>query len=76
MPLRRQDLPDAWCLNGAVYVVETRWFLQHRTFLSSRTVAFAMPGYPEALYRFGRAGATVSAAVAVSGPPRLAQGRP
>ncbi len=39
-------------------------------------VSFAMPGYPQATYRFARAGATVTAAVAVSGPPRLAEGRP
>jgi hypothetical protein len=39
-------------------------------------VSFAMPGYPQATYRFARAGATVAAAVAVSGPPRLAEDRP
>ena len=39
-------------------------------------VSFAMPGYPQATYRFGRAGATVTAAVAVSGPSRLAGGWP
>ena len=39
-------------------------------------VSFAMPGYPQATYRFGRVGATVAAAVAVSGPSRLAEGRP
>jgi hypothetical protein len=39
-------------------------------------ISFAMPGYPQATYRFGRAGATVTAAVALSGPSRLAEGRP
>ena len=39
-------------------------------------VSFGMPGYPQATYRFARVGATVAPAVAVSGPPRLAEGRP
>jgi hypothetical protein len=37
-------------------------------------VSFAMPGYPDAAYRFARAGATVAAAVTVS--PSLAAARP
>ena len=44
--------------------------------LDGDAVSFAMPGYPQATYRFGRAGATITAAVAVSGPSRLAEGRP
>ena len=43
MPLRRQDLPPAWSLNGAVYVANCDWFLQHRTFLSPATVGYPMP---------------------------------
>lgn len=43
VPHRRQELPDAWCLNGAVYVVSVPWFLERKTFLSSETVAFPMP---------------------------------
>jgi N-acylneuraminate cytidylyltransferase len=43
MPHRRQDLPSAWCLNGAVYVAQTDWFLRKRTFLSSETVGYPMP---------------------------------
>jgi hypothetical protein len=39
-------------------------------------VSFAMPGYPQATYSFARAGATVTAAVEVPGPPRLAETRP
>jgi hypothetical protein len=44
--------------------------------LDGDAVSFAMPGYPQATYRFGRAGATVTAAVAVSGTSRLAESRP
>lgn len=43
MPQRRQDLPQAWCLNGAVYAANVEWFLRNRTFLSPETVAFPMP---------------------------------
>lgn len=43
MPLRRQDLPPAWCLNGAVYAADCSWFLKHRTFLSPATVGYPMP---------------------------------
>ena len=43
LPLRRQDLPAAWCLNGAVYAADVVWFLRERTFLSARTVGYPMP---------------------------------
>ena len=43
MPLRRQDLPPAWCLNGAVYAARTAWLLQHRSFLTAQTVGYPMP---------------------------------
>jgi len=43
MPQRRQDLPQAWCLNGAVYVARVDWFMRERTFLSDETVGFPMP---------------------------------
>jgi CMP-N,N'-diacetyllegionaminic acid synthase len=43
LPLRRQDLPPAWCLNGAVYAARTAWFASEHTFLSDRTVGFQMP---------------------------------
>jgi N-acylneuraminate cytidylyltransferase len=43
MPLRRQDLPAAWSLNGAVYAAGCDWFLQNRTFLSPDTVGYPMP---------------------------------
>lgn len=43
LPLRRQDLPAAWCLNGAVYAARVDWIQRERSFLSAQTVAFAMP---------------------------------
>lgn len=43
MPLRRQDLPPAWCLNGAVYAARTAWLLQYRSFLTAQTVGYPMP---------------------------------
>jgi CMP-N,N'-diacetyllegionaminic acid synthase len=43
MPLRRQELPPAWCLNGAVYAARAEWFRRERTFLSPETVAQPMP---------------------------------
>lgn len=41
--LRRQDLPPAWCLNGAVFAARTDWFIQNRTFLSEQTISYPMP---------------------------------
>jgi N-acylneuraminate cytidylyltransferase len=41
--LRRQDLPPAWCLNGAVYVAQVDWLRSRRDFLSTDTVAYPMP---------------------------------
>jgi len=43
LPLRRQDLPAAWCLNGAIYAAQTEWFLRERTFLSEQTIGYPMP---------------------------------
>lgn len=43
VPARRQDLPAAWCLNGAVYAAQVDWFLQNRTFLSPLTAGHPMP---------------------------------
>lgn len=43
LPQRRQDLPPAWCLNGAVYAARVDWFMRARTFLSDETVGFVMP---------------------------------
>lgn len=41
--LRRQDLPGAWCLNGAIYGAETGWLKTQRNFVSSETIAYQMP---------------------------------
>lgn len=41
--LRRQDLPGAWCLNGAVYAADIPWLRAHRSFISGFTVAYPMP---------------------------------
>jgi N-acylneuraminate cytidylyltransferase len=41
--VNRQELPDVYVLNGAVYVAEISWFLQHRSFLTEQTVAYPMP---------------------------------
>lgn len=40
---RRQDLPQAYALNGAVYVAEPGFLLECRTFLTSDTVGYVMP---------------------------------
>lgn len=40
---RRQDLPDVYMLNGAVYIAATAWLRQTRTFLTRDTVAHVMP---------------------------------
>jgi CMP-N,N'-diacetyllegionaminic acid synthase len=41
--LRRQDLPAAWCLNGAIYAAEIPWLRAQRSFISPRTLAYPMP---------------------------------
>jgi CMP-N,N'-diacetyllegionaminic acid synthase len=43
LPERRQDLPPAFSLNGAVYVARTDWLLESKTFIGSDTVAHVMP---------------------------------
>ncbi|MGN7762046.1 acylneuraminate cytidylyltransferase family protein [Paenibacillus sp. 22594] len=40
---RRQELPDIYALNGAVYVAEINWLLKRGSFLEDETVAFVMP---------------------------------
>ena len=44
LPHRRQELPKVYILNGAVYVAQTAWLQQQRTFLTTETVAHIMPG--------------------------------
>lgn len=43
MPTRRQDLPPAYCLNGAVYVARADWLARERKFITKDTVAYEMP---------------------------------
>jgi len=40
-PLRRQELPDVFVLNGAVYVAKVDDLLQQQNFLNNETLAFA-----------------------------------
>jgi len=40
---RRQDLPPAYVLNGAIYVAETAWFREQRGFLGPKTRTYPMP---------------------------------
>ncbi|EAR23504.1 acylneuraminate cytidylyltransferase family protein [Nitrococcus mobilis] len=40
---RRQNVPPAYALNGAVYVAVTDWLRERQTFLTSETVAYTMP---------------------------------
>lgn len=42
-PMRRQDLPELYALNGAVYVARADWLRQTRSFLGEETVAVVMP---------------------------------
>lgn len=41
--MQRQQLPDAFVLNGAVYATRTDWLMQNRGSLGDRTVAHVMP---------------------------------
>ena len=43
IPPRRQELPQAYILNGAVYVARTEWLKREGQFLTPETVAFEMP---------------------------------
>lgn len=40
---RRQTLPTAYLLNGAVYVAKADWFYKTRAFMSDETMAYIMP---------------------------------
>ena len=43
VPSCRQDLPNAFFLNGAIYYAEANWLRRGRSFLGRETVAFVMP---------------------------------
>lgn len=40
---RRQDLPEFYNLNGAIYIAEKEWLTAKKTFLTSETIAYIMP---------------------------------
>lgn len=42
-PARRQDLPSAYALNGAMYYARTAWLREHRAFVGPGTLGLAMP---------------------------------
>lgn len=41
--MRRQDLPPAYVLNGAVYAAQIDWLREQRSFLHPDTLAYPMP---------------------------------
>ena len=41
--LRRQDLPEAFVLNGAVYVARISWLQEKFAFISEETLGYVMP---------------------------------
>jgi N-acylneuraminate cytidylyltransferase len=43
LPARRQDMPEVYALNGAVYVAEVGWLRENKSFLTSTTAAYVMP---------------------------------
>ena len=44
LPARRQDMPEVYALNGAIYVARVDWLRESKTFLTPETVAYVMPG--------------------------------
>jgi len=40
---RRQDAPDVYVLNGAVYIAKTSWLQENQTFLHKETIGYVMP---------------------------------
>ena len=40
---RRQDLPSAYALNGALYFARTDWLIQNQGFIGSETLGYVMP---------------------------------
>ena len=40
---RRQNAKDVWVLNGAFYVWQVNWFLEHQELIPKQAVAFEMP---------------------------------
>ncbi len=42
LPLRRQDLPNTYYLNGAIYIAKSNWLVNSRSFLTNETIAYVM----------------------------------
>ena len=42
IPLRRQDLPTTYSLNGAIYIAKVDWIINNKSFLSDQTIAYVM----------------------------------
>lgn len=40
---RRQDLPAAYALNGALYLARTDWLLEQQNFIGPETIGYIMP---------------------------------
>ena len=40
---RRQDLPSAYALNGAMYMARTDWLIENNSFIDSETLGYTMP---------------------------------
>lgn len=40
---RRQDLPDAYLLNGAIYIADIKWLQLNNSFITNETVGYEMP---------------------------------
>jgi len=43
--VRRQDLPEVYALNGAVYVARTKWLNETHSFLGTGALGYVMPAY-------------------------------
>lgn len=41
--VRRQDLPKVYTINGAVYVANSEWLLDKKSFLTDETLGYIMP---------------------------------
>jgi len=41
--LLRQDLPEVYMLNGAIYTANVDWFLKNKSFITEETIGYIMP---------------------------------
>jgi len=39
---RRQDLPKAYLINGAVYIADCQWLIMNKSFINNKTIAYQM----------------------------------